>query len=196
MRIEEFINTTKNWEQVLAAIPYFVKTTWDGNYFILKYNQLSSDFSNKIVQQCRGSIFYWNGVFAECVCRPFDKFFNVQEGNAAAIDWSSAYVTEKIDGSLMKLWYHNGSWRLSTNGTINAFNSRVADLDTNFEKIFYKAVTQYEWYFQFLNELDKEYTHLFELVSPETRIIVPYEKADVYYLTSINTKTKEEKISN
>lgn len=190
MLIEEFINTTENWEEVLAAAPYYVKTTWDGDYFILKYNQLNSDFSNEIVCQCRGSIFFWNGNKAECVCRPFDKFFNVQEENAATIDWSSACVEEKVDGSLMKLWYHNGAWHLSTNGTINAFKAPINDLDVTFGDIFIRALGMPLK--EFVLTLNKDYTHLFELVSPETRIIVFYEEDRVYYLTSINVKSKEE----
>ena len=191
MRIEEFINTTENWEQILAAAPYFVKTTWDGNYFILKYNQLSSDFSNEIVKQCRGSIFYWNGVSAECVCRPFDKFFNVQEENADKIDWDSACVEEKVDGSLMKVWYHDGKWHLSTNGTIDAFKAQVNDYGLTFGDIFLRAARDPDLQ-HWCSTLVKAYTHLFELTSPETRVIIPYDD-NIYYLASINTKTKEEK---
>lgn len=43
-------------------------------------------------------------------------------------------------------------------------------------------------------ENNKEYTHLFELVSPITRVVVPYDEYKLYYLTSINTENGEEDI--
>ena len=32
---------------------------------------------------------------------------------------------KKIDGSLIKLWYDNNDWHISTNGTINAYEAEV-----------------------------------------------------------------------
>lgn len=190
MLIEEFINTTENWEEVLAKEPYFVKTTWDRDYFILKYTQFASDFSNEIVQQCRGSIFYWKDGKAECVCRPFDKFFNVQEENAVAIDWDSAIVTEKVDGSLMKWWWFNGEWHLSTNGTIDAFKAPVGDGKLTFGDIFVRAAGEKRW--QTLKDCCLgDCTYLFELTSPEIRVIIPYED-NIYYLTTIRNEDKHE----
>jgi len=29
---------------------------------------------------------------------------------ADTIDWSAARVQEKVDGSLIKVWYYNGEW--------------------------------------------------------------------------------------
>ena len=56
----------------------------------------------------------------EVVCWPFRKFGNHNEGYADTIDWSTARVQEKVDGSIVKLWYDeaNGKWQFSTNGCI------------------------------------------------------------------------------
>ena len=71
----------------------------------LKYSQIDSPMGEKIVQQCRGIVLDRSNNW-EIVSYPYDKFFNYGEGNgevfySAAIDWSTAKVYEKLDGSLM-----------------------------------------------------------------------------------------------
>ena len=77
MQVLDLMNTHDNWEEILTQSPYNISIRRDGDYILLKYNQLSSDFSLPIVRECRGSIFYKNedGKY-ECVCRAFDKFGN------------------------------------------------------------------------------------------------------------------------
>ena len=86
---------------------------------------MNSDFRLREVQEASGSIFKFVDGRAQYVCRPFDKFFNVGEVNAADIDWSTAQVREKVDGSLMKIWFDNGDWHLSTNGTLMLLRLRL-----------------------------------------------------------------------
>ena len=170
--------------------PYCLTVKQDGDYYLFKYNQFDSDFSEQIVREARGSIFRRDesGRWL-CVCRPFDKFFNYGEQYADEIDWSTAVVEEKIDGSLMKMWYDRGKWHLSTNGTIDAFKcfqDDGADLSFGaiFERALCKPIEELSWF------LNKNCTHMFELTSPETRIVVPYKDC-VYYLASRNNMTGE-----
>ena len=53
----------------------------------------------------RGS---WN-----VVAMPFKKFFNYGEKDADRIDWGSAKVYEKLDGSLLTLYFHSGEWHVA-----------------------------------------------------------------------------------
>ena len=186
MLIEEFINNTPNWERVLSSDPYCITVKRDNEYFLLKYSQIDSDFSNEIVQQARGSIFKMVNDKAVCVCRSFRKFHNIQEPNAAEIDWDTAYVQEKVDGSLMKLWWDDG-WHLSTNGTINAFKTPIADDSLTFGEIFLRAVG-HKTLEGFAAPYNKSRTYCFELTSPETQVVIPYDDG-VYFLTSFETAT-------
>ena len=80
----------------------------------LSYDQLKSDFKQKCVQECRGLILNSKKDF-EVVSFPYVKFFNYCEGNAAKIDWENEpRVYEKIDGSLMILYFYNNEWNVST----------------------------------------------------------------------------------
>lgn len=177
-----------DWREMLSNNPYNIHIKEDGEYILFKYDQFSTDMSIPLARECRGSI-YHKDTF-ECVCRPFDKFFNYGEEFAAKIDWRSARVTEKVDGSLMKVWYDADEWHLSTNGTIDAFKAPVGDDDNlTFGAVFERALGADV---QTLGKyLDKDYTYMFELTSPETKIVIPYEDG-VYYLAARHTLSGEE----
>ena len=56
-QLEYVLNNIPNWEQVLTASPFNLKVSRDGQYLMLKYDQLNSDMSSPIVQSARGIIF-------------------------------------------------------------------------------------------------------------------------------------------
>ena len=193
MHLLDYINMYEDWEERLTNPPYnlIVKTSYP--YKLLKYSQIDSDFSYTEVQEARGCIvrkdFDEEWIY---VCRPFVKFFNWGEPYAARLDWREVTVTEKIDGSLMKLWYDRGKWRLSTNGTIDAFEASIDGTDTTYGDLFMDIVGELypggmgrHW------NLYPECTYLFELVSPETRVVLSYPK-EVYYLTCFDNEDGSE----
>ena len=192
--IGEFCATHDNWRELLSNEPYNLKISEDGLYVLFKYNQLTSDFSNPLVREARGII------FKECnwkhpVCRAFDKFGNYGEPYAAEIDWSTAFVTEKIDGSLIKVWWDwNGGWHISTNGTIDAYKADLADTRfKSFGELFETTLKEYYSSFEdFVENLDVDYTYMFELVSPYNRVVVPYDKPAIYFLGARNKITVKE----
>lgn len=192
MEVLKFMNANDNWEELLTNEPYFIKVKRDGDYILLKYNQLSSDFSLDIVRECRGSIFYKNqdGKYI-CVCHPFDKFGNYGESYVPEIDWGNVVVEEKVDGSLIKAWYHNG-WYVSTNGTIDAFKAQIGDSDTTFGSLFIDAFGDGNRFDGFFNKLDTNYTYMFELVSPMSKLTVFYPETKLYYLGERHMVSMEE----
>lgn len=194
MKVLEFMNTHKNWEELLAQPPYNIKIKHDGNYVLLKYSQFNSDFNNEIVRECRGAIFYElpKNVGWICVCRAFDKFGNYGEGYAADISWDNAVVEEKVDGSLIKLFYHNNKWNIATNGTIDAFQANIDGTMYNFGMLVYEALGGEEKFKQFTNMLDQKCTYMFELVSPKSRVTISYPETKLYYLGQRNTISMKE----
>ena len=202
MEVLNFMNTHDDWEEILTQPPYCIKVNRDGAYILLKYNQLSSDFALPIVRECRGSIFYLNdnGKY-ECVCRAFDKFGNYGESYVPDMDWSTVKCTEKIDGSIMKLWCYNNCWHLSTNGNINAKEAKIGDVrKDDFDQVFCEAciphlVKHYGTapnFTKWFDELNPEYTYIFELVSPYNRVVIPYEHSDIYFLGARNNITNQQ----
>lgn len=193
LAIENFIAENPDWEAKLALAPYSLKIKREGQYVLFIYDQLNSDFSLDIVRESRGTIFYDDGRELILVCLPFKKFFNIQEiDNAAKIDWNSAVVLEKVDGSLMKLWFHNGQWRLSTNRNIDAFNSPVHKGEGTYGAVFEIAAGCDIQTFAERHDLKKHKVYMFELVSPETRVVISYSEPEIYFLESRDMLTLEE----
>lgn len=183
--LAEFLNSHENWEELLRAAPYELIIHNDGDYYIFKYNQYASDMSLPICQQARGIIFFRhaNGVM-QCVCRAMDKFFNYGEVNAAQINWSNLLrVNEKMDGNLIKIWFHLG-WHMSTNGTIDAFNCFYENAKS-FGDIFLETVncTSLE---DFCEGMNLRYTYYFELINYQTKVAIDYAENAIYYLGERN----------
>ena len=191
MILEEFIANNNNWKKIIQEKPYCVEVKEDDDYILLKYSQIDSDFSKELVRECRGVIL--NKENLNVVCRPFKKFFNYGEVYAADIDWNTARIASKIDGSLIKVWFDN-VWHISTNGTIDAFKAELS-FGTNefktFGDIFTKALEKQN-IAPYFDNLNKDYTYLFEVVSPYNRIVVPYKEIDAYHIGTIETKTAKE----
>lgn len=131
MPVLDFMNTFYDWELRLKLSPFCCNIKRDGPYVLLQYQQLNSDFSSRVVQECRGSVFckderaVWS-----CACRPFDKFFNHGQSEAATIDWSTARVLEKIDGCF------SGENRvMMADGSEMSFNTIAGKLKTG-EELF------------------------------------------------------------
>jgi len=191
LELIKFIKEHENWEELLLNEPYNLKISRDEGYIMFKYNQLSSDFSNEIVRECRGII------LRECdfkpVCVPFFKFGNYGESYCPEINWASASVQQKVDGSLMKVWYDDGEWHVSTNGKINVFKAELASIHfASFGDLFIDALSGFgaaDTFEKFTNMLEEDYTYMFELVSPENRVVIPYETTELFYLGCRNNKT-------
>lgn len=186
-KIGRFIREHEDWESRLAAAPYSLNIKKKEDYVLFKYS-IESDMSDPICQEARGIMFRL-GEEPVCVCRGFDKFFNYNEAYAADIDWSTAEVLEKIDGTNIRLFYDQGEWHICTLGTIDAHDASVGEGYLTFGDLFLRAIERlgHTW-MSFVSEADEKYTYIFELTSPESRIVIPYELG-VYYLGRRNMKT-------
>lgn len=198
LKVVEFIRTHSNWEAELSSAPYNLTIKKDGGYILLAYNMIESDFSQPIVQECRGLIL---DLDFNPMCVPFFKFFNSAEGHAAKIDWSTARVQQKLDGSIIKLWHGSFGWIVSTNGTIFAKNASLGAAVLvagygevkNYYDLFDLALFNIGISFDELtSNLDRTMTYMFELVSPYNRVVVPYSDTQLYHLGTRNNKTLNE----
>lgn len=174
----------------LRGEPYNLIIQEEGNLVMLKYNQINSDFAEPIVQECRGLILYkptW-----DVVCFPFIKFFNYGEAYAVEIDETELNIYQKIDGSLAKVWYFEGVWRLSSNGVIDASEVIMND-GVNFQSLFMRCLNTYglDWQ-SFTATLDKNYTYMYEMATPDNKVVISYDKYSLYYLGQRNIHTFQE----
>ena len=200
--VQDFILANENWEEILPGPPYCIKVTRDTvlgkNLLMLKYNQIESDYMNPLVRECRGLIL--DSDTFEVVSFPFMKFGNFGEPYCPEIDWSSASITSKIDGSLIKIVRFGKDLLISTNGTIDAFKAPVAEQAgcpfKSFGDIAWKVVRKkVEWDItKPIDIFEEGYTSMFELVSQWTRVVVPFHDCDMYFLGVRDNTTFQERL--
>lgn len=196
LKVLEFIKAHKNWEELLSQAPYYIKVyrdvMFDHNLVMLKYNQLDSDFHEEIVRECRGLIFDEDSL--EPVSVPFFKFGNYGESYCPEIDWESAVITEKRDGSLIKVVKLDGNYLISTNGCIDAFKAPLQDdllcPYNSYGELFFNAICLGD-----RKSLLKEgKTYMFELTSPYNRVVVPYNDVEIALIGIRDNKSLQEEL--
>lgn len=150
----------------------------DPNVRIFNYTQLCqfSQAWDDITRQCRGLIM--NVKTGEILARPFPKFFNYGEhvSKGWAIPTSEPEIYEKLDGSLGILYHLNGRAWIATRGSFTSD----------------QAIWATKWYRENVGHTyvpTNAFTHLFEIIYPENRIVVGYNYSGLVYLTTLETAT-------
>jgi hypothetical protein len=193
--LAEFVSKHEDWETLIMECPYSLVAHKDRNLAIFRYRQGFTDMSQDICKEARGIIIDLSK--NQPVCWPFNKFFNLGEAYADEIDWSTARVLEKLDGSLIKIWWseRGNAWAISTNNCINAFETHLfeplsGDGHLTYGSLVKGIIDSYD--FNLFERLKKGFTYMFELVSRRTAIVVDYGEDKLYHIGTRNNETGEE----
>lgn len=150
---------------------------------VLNYKITFNKKNHPVVKECRGLILSLPDY--EVVCRSFDRFFNYgeceEENN---FDFGNSIFFEKVDGSLINVYYHPiTGWEVATRGT--AFAEGNTPLGKTYKELVHEAINNIEWK-DFFENLHEDYTFIFELTSPENRIVTRYDKTELTLLAIRN----------
>ena len=163
------------------------------NLVQLKYGKADCDFSEPIICQSRGLILdeYNNW---SMVARPMDKFFNAHEPQAATIDWNSATVLEKLDGSLMILYYYKdingvGNWHVATSGLPDA-SGEVNGSGWTFRELFWSVWK--EMGYNLPGSYQQYFTFMFEMTTPYNQVVVKHKDCSLRLIAIRNCVTGDE----
>lgn len=143
------------------------------NLVLLKYDQLNSNMGERIVQECRGIILDESDNWS-VISYGYNKFFNYQEGAAAKIDWSTSRVYEKLDGSLMTLYYYDNMWHVSSSGRPDA-SGEVMNTNLTFKDLFWDVWNKLGY--KLPNNTDTSF--MFEMMTPLNRVVVRHESSNI-----------------
>lgn len=175
-----------------AIETFKLKTRVYDNKILLKYDQLASPtlMAFQEVQDCRGIILEkdtWR-----VMSLAFKKFFNSEEGNAHKIDWNTADVLEKLDGSCIQVYYDwmKDKWFAATTGTAEGEGEVNNKLGTTFNDLFWSVVK--DKYNLNTDQMNKDYCFVFELTTPYNIVVKPHGESSATLLTVRNLKTLEE----
>ena len=164
----------------------------NGDLILLKYNQIDSDFSKEEVQDCRGLILHKDTY--EVVSMSFRRFFNYGETQAHTINWDTANILEKLDGSIISLYFYNNEWITATSGTIDG-NTPVGSYEIiTFSRLFWKAIEDATGLtkVEYTKDLKTGYTYVYELCIPYNIVVTPHTDYTATLLTIRNISTLKE----
>ena len=97
----------------------------------------------------------------------FQKFFNLSENIDPIPEHQSFEVTEKVDGSLLIIYYYKDNWHVATRGSFSSDQSIWA------EEFLHKHLPLY---------LNPSYTYLAEAIYPSNRIVIDYKGWSGFYI--------------
>ena len=175
-----------------AILEFNLKTRVYDTKVLLKYDQLCgpSLMAKPEVQECRGLVLEkdtW-----KVMSLAFTKFFNSEEGNAHKIDWDTAHVLEKLDGSCIQVYFDwtKNVWFAGTTGTAEGEGEVNNKLGTTFNDLFWTTVK--DKYGLDASKLTKGYTYVFELTTPYNIVVKPHGESSASLLTVRNVETLKE----
>lgn len=192
-------------------------------FFSVNYDQIESK-PGPMVNQCRGMILGVSSPLTEAqvsgtapvgmtmiYARPFDRFFNLGDSNAAAVNLEDPNTVffEKLDGTCCIVWFNHlmNKWCVGTRAVPLADKPITGFEDLTFAGLFKKSLRETlirdnaEWAIDdgetcFRHwtgmALNSNFTYVFELTTPLNRIVVDYKEYTVWLLGYRNTQTGEE----
>ncbi|NCD07128.1 MAG: hypothetical protein EOL97_13505 [Spirochaetia bacterium] len=150
------------------------------NFYLYNYNNSNIvERNNPVLIKCRGLVLDNTG---RVMCYPFERFFNDYENESAIIDWDSAEIFDKLDGSLINLWWDGNNWEITTRGSFYPNDSSL-NYKEEFLRFFDLSV---------LDDIDKQFTFMFELITKNNRIVKWYEEEKIVLLGARNNSTYKE----
>jgi hypothetical protein len=176
-----------------------VKATTGEELVSLKYNSIESPMHEPIVQECRGMIVKGFDQNAQIAAHPYNKFWNHGEHHAANIDWQTARVQAKLDGSLALLYDvlalggpHDDKkvgWQFGSSGSPLGGGRYGSNDQKTFGETFWETF----WGTGMkLPLLWRSLTFCFEFVAPDNRIVVKYNEPQLILHGARNRDTEEE----
>ena len=140
-------------------------------------------------RECRGLIF---GTDGSLMSRPFHKFFNLgerEETQLHNIDFSRPHVImEKMDGSMIRPIWVRGDQREGDYLAALRLATKMGVTDTAVAAEAIVTRAQMEWMMIMFRQ---GVTPLFEFISPENRIVIEYDRAELVLLAMRVNRTGE-----
>ena len=205
--VQEFLesHTFKELEDQYGvfATPSKCKT-----FCTLNYGMIEAKDSDKLSQQCRGTIISKTdgSVIDETIplgettilSLGFYRFFNEGQGAAANIDWNDPdlKIYNKEDGTCIFVWYNpfTNKWNVSTRGSPEANVPLDSNKNMTFRSLFEQTLSKnYDTTFDdFTSRLDPNNTYIFELCTFYNRIVVNYSESKIFFIGARNLRTLKE----
>jgi hypothetical protein len=183
LAVEKFIESHESWAELLSKPPFSLRVRENPDIpdeWLFSYSMIDSDFYDEVVRDCRGLILHIDPKTRETrrVCYAFRKFANYGEGYADKIDWNTASVYSKIDGSLIRAFVRPGddywSWATNNGFSADAELPGVGSIPLDESPMYATFMDAIDAASESSLMIDADYTLMFELTSRQNRIVVDY----------------------
>lgn len=216
---QEFL-LTHSFAELRETYGVNARPSADGSKWSLNYDQVAAKPGCPVADQCRGLVIRPTTTIDSpesivgdtvIVARPADRFFNADDPVAAKIDWSTARVQEKLDGTCCILYYDyvKREWCIATRAVSEAdvlfgdplnsplSNNTFAELfkysvEQTLKEVYGKTAPFDVWAMM----LDPDVTYVYELTTPINRVVVKYNDYRVTLWSARITATGEDVINN
>lgn len=203
LKIQEFLLTHSLKDLAENHGVYARFSTKNPLKFSLNYDQIEARSGDKMAEEARGLILATQTPIASeleivgptrVLAYPFNRFYNAGDPNAAQIDWQSARVYTKLDGTLCICYFDEqlNQWCVATRQVPDAdvpFDSTGRTFRDLFDDAL-KQTAKLDDIGEYI--LHKKETYMFELCTPENQQVVKHAKYSLTLLGARNIKTLQE----
>lgn len=173
-----------------------------GQFWIVNYNQGPRNDYNRLVRGMvvRKAPHGWKGDELELIASfPFTRFFNRGEGEAAPVDFANAAMLEKLDGSMVGVFFPHGDPHKPEFHTRRMLSTHTPDMDLMIGGFhgaqfpFMKIIGGYVKQLKF-DGRDVVMTYVFEFVHEASKVLTQYpaERYGLHLLGARNILTHKE----
>ena len=175
LKVQEYLRSGKTLDELKAEFAIGFRINEKLNVACLNYSMIESPMGEEIVQECRSLILdltTW-----DVRGWAFKKFFNYGEGHCPSdFNWDNFDTYEKLDGSLITLWYHEEfGWQVATrsipDGSNEVDNTGMTYRDLVIQTLQDMGVT----WDQLVGSMDTDYCYAYELMTPENQVVVAHQ---------------------
>jgi len=172
---------------ILESDPFKLKIKEEANTpdLFLIYITDESNVSLKIVRECNGIILEKSTL--KIICHTFEKCLDDENKIDERLDINNLYLEFAIEGTLVRLFYYNNSWRLASRKCIDASKSKWLSYK-NFSELFSDCLNG----INIDDQLNMNNCYSFIITHPENKIFVNYEIANIAHVSTRNMVTFEE----
>lgn len=133
LNVQKYLQTN-SLESLVAKYNLICKTL--GDLVILQYHQLDTP-KNEITNECRALILDKANDY-KVVCKSFTRFNDYNPKSKSEFDFSNFTRSEKVDGSLINMWWYDNKWNISTKSEISN-NNVLKDIGLSINDYFWKV---------------------------------------------------------
>ena len=188
MKVLEYLNTLcieGNSESTALGIlekNYSIKYSIWEDLVCLNYCQQNSPKFDDITRECRSLVLGMRSTENKgdnfyIVSRSFDRFFNEGEDINLKYDITQLTAYEKVDGSLIGVFNHKDKWLYRTRSMIMPDDTMfVNGSNLTWKDLIESQIEPCDLF------MKKDCTYIFEVVSPENRVVTNYPERSAYLL--------------